>query len=57
MPQYDAKWLKRKIDEKVAELLPFEKESNIYKKYKFEVFEIDLRTRTKKQHLMLLERK
>lgn len=56
MPQYDSKWLKQKIDEKVAEMIPFERDVNLYKKYKFEMFEIDLQTRNKMQHLVILER-
>lgn len=56
MPKYDAKWLKEKIDEKVVEMMQDIKDENIYKKYKFEMFEIDIETGEKKQNLIVLRR-
>ena len=56
MPKYDAKWLKKKIDEIVAEMIQYHKDENIYKNYKFEVFEIDLQTGEKKQNILVLKR-
>jgi len=56
MPQYDAKWFKNKIDEKVQEMLEYIKDENIYKKYKFEMFEIDVETGEKKQNLKIKKR-
>ncbi|MBO5142300.1 MAG: hypothetical protein J6C46_04800, partial [Clostridia bacterium] len=56
MPSYDAKWIKEKIDNKVQEMLTTIKDENIYKKYKFEIFEIDIETGEKKQNLIVLRR-
>ena len=56
MPKYDAKWFKEKIDEKVQEMLANIKDENIYKKYKFEMFEIDIETGNKKQNLIVIKR-
>ncbi len=56
MPIYDAKWFKDKIDERVQEMLKTIKDENIYKKYKFEMFEIDIETGERKQNLVVLKR-
>lgn len=56
MPNYDSKWLKEQIDNKVKEMLISIKDENIYKKYKFEIFEIDMETGQKKQNLIVLRR-
>lgn len=56
MPHYDPKWIKEKIDEKVIEMMKDIKDENIYKKYKFEMFEIDIETGDKKQNLIVLRR-
>ena len=56
MPKYDAKWFKEKIDERVQEMLVDIKDENIYKKYKFEMFEIDIETGNKKQNLIVIKR-
>ena len=56
MPNYDAKWFKEKIDEKVQDMLKTIKDENIYKKYKFEMFEIDIETGEEKQNLLVLRR-
>ena len=56
MPKYDPKWLKEKIDEKVEEMLKDIKDENIYKKYKFEIFEIDIATGNKVQNLLAFRR-
>ena len=56
MPNYDSKCLKEKIDEKVQEMMKHIKDENIYKKYKFEMFEIDIETGNLKQNLMALKK-
>lgn len=56
MTKYDSKWLKKNIDEIVAEMLQYNKEENIYKNYKFEVFEIDLQTGERKQNILVFRR-
>lgn len=56
MPKYDAKWVKKMIDEKVQEMIQYQKEENIYKTYKFEIFEIDFATGEKKQNLWMMKR-
>jgi len=56
MPQYNPKWLKEKIDEKVKEMQIYIKDENIYKKYKFEMFEININSGEKQQNLVVLKR-
>lgn len=56
MPNYNSKWLKEKIDEKVHKMLEEIKDENIYKKYKFEMFEIDIKTGKEIQNLLVLRR-
>jgi len=56
MPKYDAKWLKKRIDEMVEEMIQYHKDENIYKNYKFEVFEIDLKTGEQKQNILVFKR-
>ena len=53
MPIYEPKWLKEKIDEKVTEMMVNIKDENIYKKYKFEMFEIDIETGEKNQKIII----
>lgn len=56
MPKYDPKWLKKNIDEIVAEMIQYHKDENIYKNYKFEVFEIDVKTGEVRQNIVVLKR-
>lgn len=56
MPKYEPKWLKEKIDEKVQEMLKTIKDENIYKKYKFEIFEIDILSGERKQNMIVIKR-
>ena len=56
MPSYNPKWLKEQIDNKVKEMLEYIKDENVYKKYKFEMFEIDIEKGKKKQNIVILRR-